>query len=155
MAVTAAELVPRVIVNRAIIERQGVLPDDATRLALVPSIISVPFVQSVLIASAIGRNAAPVDVPDEEAAPVGVTPTTTEPTPVKVPKLAGLDLKAALDALSAVGLQSRHVGPSTGVVIEQQPPAGATISSDGEVLIVLGPEASEAASSGGKLPTKH
>jgi cell division protein FtsI (penicillin-binding protein 3) len=73
----------------------------------------------------------------------GVTPARTTPVPAvvagQVPELQGLSLREALVRLAAAGLQARVAG--SGVVVGQEPPAGAMPGRGAWCRLELGPRA--------------
>lgn len=83
----------RFLLSRSLIEREGVATSDATRLAVLPSIIQMPLAQSVVLASAIGQREAPPPPAVQAAAVLA-----------KIPEIQGHRLDTAVSALEEKGL---------------------------------------------------
>jgi hypothetical protein len=83
----------RFLFSRALIEREGVATSDATRLAVLPSIVQMPLAQSVLLATSIGRREAPPSPAVQATAGL-----------VKIPQVQGQRLDEAVSALEGKGL---------------------------------------------------
>lgn len=107
--------------------------------------------------SASATSAAPTSASPTSAAPTSETPsssaTTTAPEEVPVPPLTGLPQATAEGLLNRIGLAYRVVyRPSElppGTVVGTEPEAGTSVSTDGEVLLVI----SQARPSTGASPT--
>lgn len=123
----------RFLFSRALIERQGVATSDATRLAVLPSIIKMPLVQSVVLATAIGQREAP-PASTATAAPVE---TTT------VPPVIGQGLAAAIGDLGDAGLEFTVTpvainpgnGGRPGQVTSCDPTAATTVPKGTQVIL--------------------
>lgn len=136
-----AELVPRLLVNRALIERQGVVRDQATRLALVPTLVDVSLPQSVALAVVVGRNAAPPvpvkrPVPDRQSD--GEVPAQEQ---AEVPALTGEEAERAKENARQrgfrVAVEDDPEGPA-GRVTEQDPPAGNLVAARSLLVLRVG-----------------
>lgn len=84
----------RFLLSRSLIEREGVATSDATRLAVLPSIIQMPLAQSVVLASAIGQREAP-------------PPTTSVAPTVPVPDVVDVHVDSAVGQLEQRTLKPR------------------------------------------------
>lgn len=114
----------RFILNRSIIENQGVPRDQSTRLAFIPAIMGGPLAQSVVISTVIGRNNRPPPPPAEE-------PEEPEPPVelVAVPLLLDELADSAVSRLEELGLgaaidEVRAEKDKVGRVVEQDPREG-------------------------------
>lgn len=127
-----AELVPRLLVGRAVIEGQGVPRDDAVRLAIVPTLVDLPLAQSVVLAFAVGRNAAP-------EAPVKPKPDLVEV--VEVPKLIGEKPDKARQHAADAGFRAlveEKPDAQVGVVIQQEPAPGVLAEVGSDLILTVG-----------------
>ena len=137
----------RLLLSRSVIEREGVAPDDATRLAIVPSMLNAPLVTSVVVASAIGRRGAPPPAPPAPRAGGGDGDGggdgggDGDDTTVEVPAVVEKRLDEAVDVLIGRGLVPRiKIEAGDGdpqVVIRQDPEAGKRIEVGDAVTIIV------------------
>ncbi len=116
----------RFLLNRAVIRRQGVPEADTTRLALVPSLVEMPLATSLVVATVVGRNAAPPPAPPVEQ--------------VVVPKVVGQTEASAKAVLEKSGLEAGHEdAPGTkGQVVASRPKEGDLVDKGGTVVLVVG-----------------
>jgi hypothetical protein len=131
--------ITRFLVNRAVIERQGVPEADVNRLALVPSVLGGPLGVSVATAAVIGQNnaAPPPAAGSEQPAPGGGTGGT--PGTVKIPDMAGWRLQDATDELTKLKLDprtGRDPRAEAERVVRTDPPAGSRVS-EGTLVVVF------------------
>ncbi|WP_082101524.1 PASTA domain-containing protein [Demequina rhizosphaerae] len=124
----------RFVVSRSLIEREGVSQSDATRLAIVPSIVQMPLVQSVVLAQAIGRREAPTETP----AP---SPTGTPQGQTLVPKVVGETYADAVEQLKLARLQVEpEIAPESANTLEvsaQKPEEGVDAADGDRVTVTL------------------
>jgi serine/threonine-protein kinase len=133
--------ITRFLVNRAVIERQGVPEADVNRLALVPSVLGGPLGLSVATAAVLGQNnAAPPPVASPPApAPGGGTGGT--PGTVTVPEMRGWrvdDAEAELTGLKLVPSVGRDPRGARDRVLRTEPAAGSTVAPGAAVVIFAG-----------------
>ena len=118
----------RILVNRAVIEGQGVPREQATRLAIVPSVVDMPLTQSLVLAFAVGRKAAPAPAPAEPPHDI-----------IKVPELVGDREEAA--RRKATGFRIAIEGTPDGKggkIVSQEPPAGTKAEPGSRLVLVIG-----------------
>lgn len=114
----------RFLINRAVIENQGVESDRAAQLALVPSVLNVSMAESLVVATVVGRNNA-------TPASTGASDAVAE-----VPRLLGENVDKAEGILTGMGLTvsvELMLSDRVGIVLAQEPagpvkvPVGSTV----------------------------
>lgn len=116
------------VLARAVIENQGVPPEDATRLAVLPAVLGGGLAQSMIFSVLIGRNNAP--------------PAPTPPdTLTEVPKVIELAVDEATKRLNLLGLSSAQeyvTSDRPGIVLAQEPDPGTFVPEGSRVNLRVG-----------------